>query len=231
MTASRPVGFQAMSGRPSPAGLQPVADRSGYWDRYYAGRTTARRPLPSQFATFVAGELGEPRRVIELGCGTGRDSIFFASNGHDVTGVDASEEAVKRCTALAEKLGEPASFVTAKVDDPGLAGQLKGPVGPLAVYARFFLHAITDDEERCFLALAADLTAAGDILAVEYRTVRDASGAKVTEDHYRRFVAPPTFEARALGSGFDVVYAVEGFGFAKYQQDDAYVAREVFVKR
>jgi SAM-dependent methyltransferase len=220
-----------MNGTLSEAGSEPYADRSGYWDRYYAARATVQRPLPSQFATFVAGELGQPRRVVELGCGTGRDSIFFSSYGHDVTGVDASEEAVKSCRALAEKLGEPASFVTARIDDPGLASQLKGPVGPLAVYARFFLHAITEAEERAFLDLADALTAPGDLLAVEYRTVRDASGAKVTEDHYRRFVAPPTFEARALGRGFDVAYAVEGFGFAKYQQDDAYVAREVFVKR
>jgi cyclopropane fatty-acyl-phospholipid synthase-like methyltransferase len=206
-------------------------DRTGYWDRYYAARSTAQRPLPSQFATFVAGELAGPHRVIEFGCGTGRDAIFFASYGHDVIGVDASAEAVKSCQALAERFGEPASFVAARIDDPDLAGRLKASTGPLAVYARFFVHAITDDEERSFLDLAAELTSPGDMLAVEYRTVRDASGAKTTDSHYRRFLAPSTFEARTLACGFDVSYAIEGFGFAKYKQDDAYVARELFVKR
>src|SRR6187402_2050055 len=57
-------------------------NRSDYWDEYYAARATTRRPLPSQFATFVAGELDRPHRVIELGCGNGRDSIFFSSFGH-----------------------------------------------------------------------------------------------------------------------------------------------------
>jgi SAM-dependent methyltransferase len=206
-------------------------ERTGYWDRYYAEQATVQRPLPSQFATFVAGELGEPHRVIEFGCGTGRDSIFFASYGHDVTGVDASTQAIASCRAIAEKLGERASFLAARIEDPELASQLEGAAGPLAVYARFFVHAITDDEERCFLDLAAQLTSPGDLLAVEYRTVRDASGAKVTDRHYRRFLAPSTFEARTLARGFDVAYAVEGFGFAKYKQDDAYVARELFVKR
>jgi SAM-dependent methyltransferase len=207
------------------------SDRRGYWDEYYASRASAKRPLPSQFAAFVASELTETHRIIELGCGGGRDSFFFASFGHAVTGVDASEAAVTGCRTLAEQLGEPAQFVCARIDDPDLAEQLKGTEGPLAIYARFFLHAITDDEEGALIGLAAELTAPGDLFALEYRTVRDASGAKVTAEHYRRFVAPPTFEARALAAGFDVRYAVEGFGFAKYREDDAYVAREILVRR
>jgi SAM-dependent methyltransferase len=207
------------------------SDRRGYWDEYYASRASAKRPLPSQFAAFVAAELSEPHQVIELGCGSGRDSFFFASYGHAVTGVDASEAAVSACRALAEQLGEPATFVCARIDDPDLARQLKSTEGPLALYARFFLHAITSEEEVALIGLAAELTAPGDVFALEYRTVRDASGAKVTAEHYRRFVAPPSFEARALAAGFDVRYAVEGFGFAKYREDDAYVAREILVRR
>ena len=61
-------------------------DRSGYWDEYYAARATTRRPLPSQFATFVAGELEQPHRVIELGCGNGRDSIFNNAGSVHVIG-------------------------------------------------------------------------------------------------------------------------------------------------
>ena len=76
--------------------------------------------------------------------------------------------------------------------------------------------------------LASDLTDPGDLLAVEYRTIRDLRGPKVTASHYRRYILPAAFEARALGRGFDVIYAVEGFGFAKYKEDDAYVARTIF---
>ena len=118
--------------------------RSDYWDEYYAARETTRRPLPSQFATFVAGELDRPHRVIELGCGNGRDSIFFSSYGHDVVGVDGSEAAVAASTHLAEALDEKATFVHAAIDDPALAGRLSEGDGPKALYARFFIHAITD---------------------------------------------------------------------------------------
>ncbi len=203
-------------------------DRSDYWNAYYAERSTTRRPLPSQFATFVAGELEGPHRVIELGCGNGRDSIFFAGHGHDVTGVDGSDAAVASSTALAGALGEPATFLQSTIDDPALPERLAGSPGPHLVYARFFVHAITDAEEQTFLDLAAAITSPGDGLAVEYRTVRDRVGAKETGAHYRRFVLPASFQARAQERGFEVTYAVEGFGFAKWRHDDAYVARTLF---
>ena len=202
--------------------------RSDYWDEYYAARATTRRLLPSQFATFVAGELDRPHHVIELGCGNGRDAIFFASYGHHVTAVDGSEAAVAASASLAEALGENATFIRSAIDDPTLADRLVQSDGPRALYARFFVHAITDGEEEVFLDLAAKVTSPGDILAVEYRTVRDQVGAKETETHFRRFVLPATFQARALERGFEVTYAVEGFGFAKYRHDDAYVARTLF---
>jgi SAM-dependent methyltransferase len=212
----------------APHSSTTTEDRASYWDEYYAARATTRRPLPSQFATFVAGELERPHRVIELGCGNGRDSIFFASYGHDVTGVDGSEAAVHACADLAAALGEGPTFLQSAIDDPALVQRLTGSPGPHLVYARFFVHAITDEEEQRFLDLAATLTSPGDLLAVEYRTIRDRVGAKETGTHYRRFVLPATFQARALERGFEVTYAVEGFGFAKFRHDDAYVARTIF---
>jgi cyclopropane fatty-acyl-phospholipid synthase-like methyltransferase len=207
------------------------AEREAYWNAYYAHTRTARRPLPSQFATFVAGELEGPARIIEFGSGAGRDSLFFASHGHDVTGVDGSKAAVEACTALAKELGEEATFLAATIDQPDLASRIRVVAGSTVVYARFFLHAITDAEETDFLDLAAQVTSPGDRLAVEYRTVRDSSGAKVTGMHYRRFVEPTAFNANAVRHGFEVTYAVEGFGFAKYRHDDAYVARALFERR
>jgi len=208
---------------------EPAAQsRTSYWEAYYARRPDAGRRLPSQFAVFVAGELDGRHRVIDLGCGDGRDALFFAEYGHDVVGVDASASAIDGCRGRARALGLDASFVVASIDDPGLAEQVRSEAGPQLVYARFFLHAISAAEETSLLELAAAIVRAGDLLAVEYRTIRDASGVKVTDDHFRRFIMPATFEARALDHGFDVEYSVEGFGFAKYRADDAYVARTIF---
>jgi SAM-dependent methyltransferase len=175
--------------------------------------------------------MAKAQRVVEFGCGNGRDAIFFASYGHDVIGVDGSESAVQSSSERAAALGEDLTFVCSDIDDDALSDRLRGGAGPLMVYARFFIHAITDKEELALLNLVAAITEPGDRLAVEYRTVRDSSGEKVTGTHYRRFVMPATFQANTLARGFDVVYAVEGFGFAKYKRDDAYVARAIFERR
>ena len=211
------------------AGEQTI--RRAYWDGYYGRSRSTSRPLPSQFATFVAGELAEPHRIVDFGCGNGRDSLFFALHGHRVVGIDASAAAVEHCTALAASWGQEIEFRRLAVEDPDLAAQVPSFAGPTVIYARFFLHAITEDEEATFLAHAASLTGPDDLLAVEYRTIRDLSHVKVTESHYRRFMEPPAFQAAATRHGFAVTYAVEGFGFAKYKQDDAYVARTILRRR
>ena len=207
------------------------AERTDYWDHVYAEADTSRLPLPSQFATFVAGELAGQNRIVEFGSGSARDAVFFATYGHSVLGVDASEEAIDHSRVLVKNLGITAEFLAASIGDDGIVERIGPGELPTVVYARFFVHAITDEEEKRFLAVAAAITRPGDVLAVEYRTVRDRSGTKVTGRHYRRFVQPASFESRALDHGFDVTYAVEGFGFAKYQDDDAYVARTVFSRR
>lgn len=202
-------------------------DKGEYWASYYASRTTSNnsRLIPSQFATFLAGELGRPHRVVELGCGSGRDALFLAGYGHDVLGVDAAEPAVQGCTELARTLQIPARFLVGAVDDPALAQRIGPSSTPTVLYARFFLHAITDEEEVGFFDLAETVTTSGDLMAVEYRTVRDMAQQKVTAAHFRRYLQPTAFQLRAAQRGFEVEYAVEGFGFAKYDQDDAYVAR------
>ncbi|MFQ5827898.1 MAG: class I SAM-dependent methyltransferase [Candidatus Methylomirabilia bacterium] len=60
---------------------------------------------PSSFARRVA-ELAAPGgRVLDLGCGEGRDSVFFAAHGLDVTGVDASRAGIAKARRLAGSRG------------------------------------------------------------------------------------------------------------------------------
>lgn len=201
--------------------------KEAYWEKYYTAAELVR-PVPSQFAAFVAGELSGPQRLIEFGCGTGRDALFFAAYGHQVVAVDASRAATKHGAALAREFDEQVEFIAADIDDPGLADMVPGAQGPTTIYARFFLHAITESEEQAFLACADKLTKPGDLMALEYRTLRDQSGAKATGKHYRRFINPADFQFAATERGFHSRYSVEGFGFAKYRQDDAYVARGIW---
>ena len=204
------------------------SSRGSYWDSYYARQRPLKAQIPSQFCVFVAGELHQPYRVFDVGCGGGRDSIFFATQGHEVTGIDGSESAIAVCERAADDAGVRASFIRARVSEFQSVPSLPNGDLPSLVYARFFLHAITDEEETEFLALARRLGEQAGLLAVEFRTSRDAELAKVTDAHYRRFVDPLQFMSRATSVGFTTRYFVEGFGYAKYKQDDAHVARFIF---
>jgi SAM-dependent methyltransferase len=206
-------------------------DRSRYWDKTYSATNSDLFSPPSQFAAFIAQEVDRSDLILELGCGTGRDSFFFAKYGMRVVAVDGSAAAVKKCQDKATSLeASGIKFFQGVVGDPDLESKLCSflPLRrdfKLMVYARFFLHAINEEEENALLAMLARITKAGDRCAFEYRTKRDASLTKVTEKHYRRFVDPIIFYSKAVSKGYVIDYAVEGFGFAKYREDDAFVAR------
>lgn len=110
--------------------------KSAYWDRFYATGSSLARPVPSQFAAFVAGELHEPFRIVEFGSGAGRDALFFAAYGHQVTAVDGSPAAIGRGRAVAEAFGEKLGFIVSPIDAPGLAEQVPESGHRTLVYAR-----------------------------------------------------------------------------------------------
>lgn len=211
------------------------ATRGDYWNDFYRAKA-ASFASPSQFALFVLGETPQNNRMLDFGCGTGRDAMYFASQGRVVVGVDAAEAAVEHCRGMAGSSGLHARFLSSRIDAPDLASRINAefggaPEGPVTVYARFFVHAINDEEEAAFLSLAAELCSEGDLLATEFRTIRDAQQSKVTAEHYRRFVDPLRFMANASAKGFSPEYFVEGFGYAKYKDDDAHVARCLMRRR
>lgn len=210
-----------------PSGKKCMTETTAeYWNRYYGTRTSPVPNIPSQFAAFVALEVTEDSTIVDVGCGSGRDSLFFANAGFNVLGIDASEAAISLCRRTAQERGiSRAGFLCCNVDDPGLSGKIAAATtGRVVVYARFFLHAIPEEAELAFLEATAALPNI-DLLAIEFRTNRDAQQTKVTDSHYRRFIPPLDFLHRAAKFGFSPVYFTEGFGYAKYRNDDAHIAR------
>jgi SAM-dependent methyltransferase len=60
-------------------------------------------PPSKHLAEFVEGKT--PGKALDCGMGAGRNAVFLASLGWDVTGVDRSDVAVKRAEELAAKAG------------------------------------------------------------------------------------------------------------------------------
>jgi SAM-dependent methyltransferase len=211
-----------------------VTSRFDYWENEY--NNVRALPPPSQFAAFICQEASPRATIIEFGCGSGRDIIFFAQQGFKTIGVDASSSSIRLCEQIAVERGvEGIHLLQSDVRDAGLSSCILEKLhdqksAEIIIYSRFFLHAITNEDEDAFLALAARLGQGAVKLACEFRTPRDIYLKKETNAHYRRFVDPYSFVARSAKYGFNVVYAIEGFGFAKYKHDDAYVARLIFTR-
>jgi 2-polyprenyl-3-methyl-5-hydroxy-6-metoxy-1,4-benzoquinol methylase len=60
---------------------------------------------PSDFALEVARLIRPGDYVLDLGCGEGRDSVYFAERGGVVTGIDLSAEGIAKAKRLARSRG------------------------------------------------------------------------------------------------------------------------------
>jgi SAM-dependent methyltransferase len=82
-----------------------------YAEKNYAAECEAMATLIAKFGR------GEIRKMLDLGCGTGRHAVIFAGRGLDVTGVDQSEPMVARARERAAqlKLGANPEFLSGDI--------------------------------------------------------------------------------------------------------------------
>lgn len=203
-----------------------------YWDQYYLRATHGEFPdYPSQFACFVLSEIyGKRTLVLDLGCGVGRDTFFFAHYGIPTIGVDNSKEAIERCLIKTDLQNE---FICSALDELTLHDRIVDLIKnrntyDLTIYSRFFLHAIDEINEIQFFELCSSLLKkCPGRIALEFRTDKDRYQTKTTPKHFRRYIDPGDIIARTAHYGFKVTYFIAGFGYAKYRDDDAHVCRMI----
>ena len=82
-----------------------------------------RNRFESAYAGKAPWDIGKPQKVfvdaadqitgaiLDAGCGTGENALFFASRGHNVTGLDFLEVPIKRAKQKAAERGLPATFL------------------------------------------------------------------------------------------------------------------------
>ena len=94
------------------------------WDRRYAEPRLVWSAEPNRFLVEELNGL-TPGRALDLACGEGRNAIWLARQGWDVTGVDFSGVAVRKARRMAAEAGVAARFVQADlaehVPEPGSA--------------------------------------------------------------------------------------------------------------
>jgi len=91
---------------------------SKYYDEKYSEEDSYWGKLPSSMARifFQKHPPDNGSKLLDVGCGEGRDAVFFAQNGCQVTGFDASEVGVQKSVALAKELNLQVHFFQADIN-------------------------------------------------------------------------------------------------------------------
>jgi tellurite methyltransferase len=92
-----------------------MRDAANEWDeRYRQGRT-----MPDEPAALLVDNLAflpKGGKALDIAMGTGRNALYLASLGFQVTGVDLSAVAVEKCRQKAELLGLPIEALVADLE-------------------------------------------------------------------------------------------------------------------
>jgi SAM-dependent methyltransferase len=226
-----------------------------YWDRFYreGGAPTEGSP----FAQDVLQVVSKDEPLFELGCGNGRDAIFFAQNGIHVVGCDLSQTSIRQLQKKSQEaqhlnflcedftaLDAPINpeLLKRNISDSGDASTTNGvPLSDYGtVYSRFTLHAIRKEGASRAIKWAFNILKPKGIFLLEARSVLDplcGQGTKVEgeEDawintHYRRFIRKDQLLAELEEVGFTIEKVVESNGLAVYKEEDPVVIR-VFARK
>ena len=84
------------------------------WNERYATRGMVWGTQPNRFLAEYATGL-TPRRILDLGCGQGRNAVWLATQGHRVTGIDLSPVAIDQSRTLAADHAVEVHFEVANV--------------------------------------------------------------------------------------------------------------------
>jgi hypothetical protein len=204
-----------------------------YWDGFYSSRASSAVPVePSAFARWVGGRLTHGQPVVEFGFGNARDSLWFARQGHHVTGYDFADSAVDQAQGKAHGEGLRATFSrldlydTAEVEVVGKS--IAVAEGRPAIYGRFLIHSLEHAGRHNLLDLAATGLADDGDLFLEFRTGLDqATKHAFGEAHYRTYLDPELVVSELEDRGATIVHSESGTGLAVYKTEDPHVARIV----
>lgn len=202
-----------------------------YWENYY--KKNFKPSTESLFAKFVLNNyLKTNKTILDLGCGNGRDSIFFSNNGLYTTAIDISKSEINYLQKTYDN--SKLSFickdffkiydVTDKFD---------------YVYSRFSLHSVKCKTENIVLGWIKTHLSKNGLIFIEVRSIKDIKyneGIKISnkenfaDNHYRRYFSKNSFIKKLIKYSLKVIYINEGRGLAPYKNEDPIVLRIVAKK-
>jgi SAM-dependent methyltransferase len=169
------------------------------WDARYAGVELMWGVEPNRFVAEQLADLA-PGRALDLACGEGRNAIWLAGRGWEMTAVDFSSVAVERGRELAMSVGASVDWRVENV----VTWAPDARAYDLVLIA--YLQLPRDEREAVFAHAAAAVAPGGTFFYVAHdaRNIADGHGGP----QYPEVLCTATDVVAAL-DGFDVLTAGE----------------------
>lgn len=200
---------------------------NNYWENFYSKQNAELKP--SLFAIYVNNLFdGKLKNIIELGCGNGRDSIFFANNQHDVLAIDQCKSEI---SFLQNQYKQIDNLTFRCADFTSLSHDNKYDM----IYSRFTLHSVNKEEEQRVLRWAYENLNEAGMFCIEVRgkkneiyklgeAVENEIDAFIYNDHYRRFLDFDVLCNDLKELGFDLIFSAEDKDFAPFNgENETYI--------
>lgn len=116
---SRRAAVQSLAFLPAVAagalhGASPDEQIRDVWNGVYSKEDSGIPTFPNRFlAEMVQGR--KPGRALDVGMGQGRNSLFLARLGWDVTGIDVSDKGIDLAEKEADRLGMKMNYVVSDI--------------------------------------------------------------------------------------------------------------------
>lgn len=204
-----------------------------YWEKYYEHE---RVPfLPSLFAQYVLKNyLRKNDYLIELGCGNGRDAVYFAQHEIRVLAFDQCEnelDFLSRTYPLANLEFKAKNFADLNMN-----------IKVNHIYSRFSIHSISGEQQEALFPSIFNVLHDNGYFLLEVRgrhnelyrkgePVLDEQDAFIYEGHYRRFLDFSETCSTLKGLGFQILEAVESKGFSPFNGTDETFIRAIAQKK
>lgn len=185
---------------------------NNYWKNFYKKEEA---PIdPSSFAIFCKKYIGKKDVVLDLGCGNGRDTKFLSKHSKLAIGIDFGIDDYRT---------EEDNFVFISKDFKETDIFRSNNI--TAYYARFFFHAIPDEDIRLIL----DTVNKEALLMVECRAKEDIP--VLYTDHERNLIDYKWILKELEEKNFEIIYKEKNKGLAIYKNEDPCVIRVIARKK
>lgn len=190
-----------------------IPDQKQLWDKKHGeGEHEDFRYDSSPFARVANDYFPVKAKVLELGCGVGRDAVYFAAQDHLVVATDFSEVIIGR-----DRETFPGSGVQFEVLD--MEKPFPYPDRTFdAVYANLALHYYSDRKTREIMREITRVLAYGGVLAFACKSIHDphyGNGEEVENNFFIsatghvRHLFTKEYAQDILGTSYEVMHLAE----------------------